>query len=279
MLYLLVHIVCESTVRFRPNTSLEKGLSVLRAFDGSRRTLRLKDIVEITGLEKSAAQRFTYTLLDLGLLRRDETTKEYSLSPRVLELASAFLKCDPLVERAYPYLLEASRRMDEAVNLVLLEGDAVIFAARIPGRQPFALDIVIGDWYPAWAIADGRAILASLPEQEARAIITHAERRAYTPQTITEVDSLMAELRAARKLGYAYAADQYVLETMSIGAPVLGFAGRPEAAVTIHGPTSRITEKVARRELAPIVMETARAISTVLLGRRGLPPLPRPQRP
>jgi IclR family transcriptional regulator, pca regulon regulatory protein len=266
-------------MRFRPNSSLEKGLSVLRAFDGSRTSLRLKDIVDITGLEKSAAQRFTYTLLELGLLRRDEETKNYSLSPRILEFASAFLKSDPLVERAYPYLLEASRRTDEAVNLVLREGGAVIFAARIPGRQPFALDIVIGDWYPAWAIADGRAILAFLPEQEARGIITESERRAYTEHTATGVEALMTELRAARKLGYSYAADQYVLETMSIGAPVLGFAGRPEAAVTIHGPTARVSEKTARRDLAPIVMETARAISTVLVGRKGLPPLPRPQRP
>ena len=266
-------------MRFRPNSSLEKGLSVLRAFDGSRASLRLKDIVDITGLEKSAAQRFTYTLLELGLLRRDEETKNYSLSPRILELASAFLKSDPLVERAYPYLLEASRRTDEAVNLVLREGGAVIFAARIPGRQPFGLDIVIGDWYPAWAIADGRAILAFLPEQEARSIIAESERRAYTDRTVTDVDTLMAELRAARKLGYSYAADQYVPETMSIGAAVLGFAGRPEAAVTIHGPTARVGEKAARRDLAPIVMETARAISTVLVGRKGLPPLPRPQRP
>jgi DNA-binding IclR family transcriptional regulator len=215
----------------------------------------------------------------MGLLRKDDQTKGYTLSPKVLEFASAFLKSNPLVERAYPYLLEASRRTEEAVNLVLREQDAVIFAARIPGRQPFALDIVIGDWYPAWAIADGRAILAALPEPEARAIVAASERRAYTDETVTDLEALMAELGAARKLGYAYAANQYVPETMSIGAPVLGFGGRAEAAVTIHGPTSRVSEKAARRDLAPIVIETARAISTVLVGRSGLPPLPRPQRP
>lgn len=266
-------------MQFRPNGSLEKGLKVLQAFDGTRPFLRLKDIIEITGLEKSAAQRFAYTLLDLGLLRRDEETKGYSLSPRILELASAYLKSDPLVERAYPYLLEASRRTDEAVNLVVREGSAVIYVARIPGRQPAQLDIVIGDWYPAWAIADGRAILAFLAAEEVRRLVDEAERRAYTPRTVIDPDKIMAELAEAKRLGYAYAADQYVMDTMSIGAPVFGFGGRPEAAVTIHGPTSRVSEKRARDELAPIALETAKAISTVLIGRKGLPPLPRPQRP
>lgn len=266
-------------LRFRPNSSFEKGLRVLRAFDGVRRSLRLKDIVELTGLEKSAAQRFTYTLLDLGFLRRDEATKSYSLTPRVLEIASAYLKGDPLVERAYPYLLEANRKTGETVNLVVREDTSVIYIARVPSRQPMFLDIVIGDWFPAWSIADGRAILAFLPEEQVRDIIARSELRPYTDKTVTDPKALMAELREARRLGYSYSADQYVPETMSIGAPILGFGGVPEAAVTIHAPNSRASAAFSRKELAPVVMETARAISTVLIGRKGLPPLPRPQRP
>lgn len=266
-------------LRFRPNTSFEKGLRVLRAFDGVRRSLRLKDIVELTGLEKSAAQRFTYTLLDLGYLRRDEETKSYTLSPRILELASAYLKSDPLVERAYPYLLEANRKIGETVNLVVREDTAIIYVARVPARQPLSLDIVIGDWFPAWSIADGRAILAFLPEAQTRDIIARSELRAYTDKTVTDSKVLMEELRTARKLGYAYAADQYVPDSMSVAAPIMGFGGLPVAAVTIHAPSFRASPDHAHKTLAPVTVETARAISTVLVGREGLPPLPRPQRP
>ena len=266
-------------LRFRPNSSFEKGLRVLRAFDGARRSLRLKDIVELTGLEKSAAQRFTYTLLDLGFLRRDEESKSYTLSPKVLELASAYLKGDPLVERAYPYLLEAARKTGETVNLVVREDTSVIYVARVAGSQPMFLDIVIGDWFPAWSIADGRAILAFLPEAQARDAIARSELRAYTDKTVTDPKALMDELRQARKLGYSYASDQYVPETMSIAAPVLGAGGVPEAAVSIHAPNARASAAYSRKILAPVAMEAARAIATVLVGRKGLPPLPRPQRP
>lgn len=45
----------------------------------------------------SAAQRFTHTLGQLGLLRRDPATKLYELSPRMLDFAYQFIGANELV--------------------------------------------------------------------------------------------------------------------------------------------------------------------------------------
>ncbi|RZA16878.1 MAG: IclR family transcriptional regulator, partial [Proteobacteria bacterium] len=63
--------------------SVDKAMKVLMAFDGSQRQLSLSDIAALTGMDLSAAQRFTHTLATLGYLNKD-SSKKYELSPRLL---------------------------------------------------------------------------------------------------------------------------------------------------------------------------------------------------
>ncbi len=241
--------------------SLEKGLRVLGAFDETRRSLRLTEIAAATGLDKSAAQRFTHTLFELGYLRKDVKTKHYSLAPKVLELGFTYLRTDALVERAAPYLLEASRRSEETVNLTELDGTEVVYVARVPSRHVISVDVILGTWLPAYCTATGRAILAFLPEDEARDILERSDRIAYTEVTETDLDALMGRLAEARRDGFAVAAEEYYIGDLSIAAPVFDFSCRPVAAVNMAVPSGRWTVAAVRKRLAGIVLDTARAIS------------------
>jgi DNA-binding IclR family transcriptional regulator len=73
------------------NQSLEKGLAVLRAFSGERRTMTLGEVAEHVGINKSSAQRMVYTLEQLGYLRKHPQTRRYQLSPRVMEIGFNYL--------------------------------------------------------------------------------------------------------------------------------------------------------------------------------------------
>ena len=68
--------------------SLQRGLAVIRAFDGESRTLTLGEVATATGLARAAARRFLLTLVDLGYVRVD--ARLFELSPRVLELGRAY---------------------------------------------------------------------------------------------------------------------------------------------------------------------------------------------
>ena len=259
--------------------SLEKGLRVFSAFGDVHGSLRLSEIAAASGLDKSAAQRFTHTLHTLGFLRKDEKTKHYSLAPKVLELGFSYLHADALVERATPYLLEANRRSEETVNLSELDGAEIVYVARVPSRRAVNVDVLLGTRLPAWCTAAGRAILAHLPEARARAVLAQSELVSYTPATMTDPAALAQAFADARRDGFALAIGEYTPDEISLAAPVLDYAGQPVAAVNIATTTGSWTRAEARRRLAPIVIDTARAIARAAGNEPSLPPVPRPARP
>ena len=75
-------------------TSLEKGMLVLEAFSEDRSELGLSDIVKVTGLEKSAAQRYANTLHELGYLEKNAETRRFKPSVKYLEMAYSNLWSD-----------------------------------------------------------------------------------------------------------------------------------------------------------------------------------------
>ncbi len=241
--------------------SLEKGLRVLRTFDQHNRTLRLNDIATMTGLGKSAAQRFVHSLHTLGYLRKDEATKQYSLSPRVLELGFTYLSTDPLVERSMPYLRECNKRCEESVNLSELNETEIIYVARVPGRHVLSVDVLLGTRFPAYCTAPGRAMLAFLPDDQVKDILDRSDLCALTPHTITDRWAIMDRLAKVRSVGYELAEQEVYIGDVSVAAPVLDYSGRAVAAVNIGVPSPRWSPARVERDLAPIVIETARAIS------------------
>ena len=241
--------------------SLEKGLQILRVFDRERRDMGLSEIVEASGLDKSSVQRFTFTLHALGFLRKDEATRKYTLSPRVLELGFTYLQTDRLLEYATPLLYDANRRCGETLNITELVDTEVVYVARAPGRHVISVDIFLGMRVPAYACAPGRAILAFLDEKSAAAIIDRSTLQKFTPKTIASRAGVLRELKTVRSSGYAIAEEQCYLGEISIAAPIFNCQGQPMAALNASVPNSRWTTDRVRGELSPLVLETARAIS------------------
>jgi IclR family pca regulon transcriptional regulator len=241
--------------------SLEKGFQILRVFDRESSVMGLSEIVEASGLDKSSVQRFTFTLHALGYLRKDDSTRKYTLSPRVLELGFTYLQTDSLVEYATPHMYEANRRSGETVNVTELFDMEVVYVARAPGRHVISVDIFLGMRIPAHVCAPGRAILAFMEEIAAAAIIDRSELQKFTPKTIASKAGLLRELAQVRSQGYAIAEEQCYLGEISVAAPIFNGSGQPVAALNISVPNSRWSVKQIEEQLVPIVLETSRAIS------------------
>lgn len=242
--------------------SFAKGLEVLLAFGSRRATMNLPEIAEAAGISKSAAQRFAFTLENLGYLVKDPASKRYALTPRVLELGYRYLLVDRVLERASPYLLELNRKCRETVNFSEPDGDDMVFVARFPSYHNMPVYMPVGRRLPMYCTASGRAYLAALPEATAVDLLRHAQRRRYTPTTVTDVPALVDQLRQARTRGYSFANGEYYQGDLGIGVPILDESGRPIAAINVSGPSTRWTLERMGEELAPLMLETARLIST-----------------
>ncbi len=82
----------------------------------------------------------------------------------------------------------------------------------------------------------------------------------YTPATITDPALLRAELETVRRDGFATAVDELETGLAAIAAPVRGARGDVVAAISVSGPTLRMTPRRIR-ELQPILTDEARALS------------------
>ena len=244
------------------NSSLEKGLAVIRSFSASRRHMNLPEIAEAAGITRSAAQRFAFTLAALGYLRKDPKTKRYSLTPRCLDLGLGYLQANWLIDHANPFLLDLNRKCGETVNLSDPEGTDMVLVARFPSHKYIAIHMPLGRRLPMFCTASGRAYLSALPEDEAEELLGRCSPQAFTPNTITDMRTIRKLVAAARRDGYAWANEEYFRGDINVAAPVRDAKGRALGAINVSLPTSRWTLDAGRERIAPMLLETVRAIVT-----------------
>jgi IclR family pca regulon transcriptional regulator len=242
-------------------SSVEKAFHILRAFEAREGTLSLTEIAELTGLDKSSVQRFTYTLAALGYLKKDKEARRYAISPKVLSLGMIYLRTDPIVTRARFQLYELNKSIDATVNLTELDDTDVIYVVRYPGRQAVTVDVVLGMRRPAYCNASGRAILATMPDEEVRRILGRSNLVAYTEHTKTSEKAILAEIQKVRSQGFALTEQETTLGDISIAAAVLRPDGSSTAAVNLSFSTADWKSTDVARKFGPVVIQAARAVS------------------
>jgi DNA-binding IclR family transcriptional regulator len=242
--------------------SVEKSMRVLMAFDGQQRQLSLSQIAALTGFDLSTAQRFTYTLMTLGYLTKDEEVRKYELAPKVLNFAYHYLTSSDLVRRATPYLQQLSQETEETTNLTILDGADVVFVQRIVSRNVLNPNVVTGTRLPAYCTASGLAIMSTLDDAEIDDILDRSDLKMYTPFTIADRGQIKQRLMQFREQGYAHIREEYFLGDISTAAVVRDSRlGRALGAVNMAVTTARWNGESDERRHADLVMLAARAIS------------------
>ncbi|TAM92848.1 MAG: IclR family transcriptional regulator [Jatrophihabitans sp.] len=246
--------------------SLERGLAVIRAFDDEHPELTLSDVARTTGLTRAAARRFLLTLVDLGYVRTDG--RLFALRPRVLELGYAYLSSLGLPEVALPHMEALVAQVHESSSLCVLDGADIAYVARVPTRRIMTVAITVGTRFPAYATSMGRVLLAGLTPEALDAHLRDVELTELTPKTITRPDRLRAALSRVRAHGYALVDQELEVGLRSIAVPV-HVDGRVVAALNVSMHASRGSSDAARRQLLPLLRETAGAIDADLAATPG----------
>src|ERR1019366_8220957 len=210
-----------------------KAFEVLRVLSAAPTPLGLSEVVKVSGMGKSAAQRFLHTLCALGYIRQDKERKTYSITARVLDLAQSYLGADGLRGKASHFLRAANLKTEETVNLTVLDRLSVVYLMRYQGFHEISVDLSIGSKLPAFCTAPGRVILAYLEEGESTWVLEKTDIKAYTPFTVIEKIKIVAALAAIRRDGYCISNQEAFVGDISVAAPVFNFAGRVVAAVNI----------------------------------------------
>ena len=211
--------------------SLARGLAVLTAFDADHRELTLADVARRTDLSRAAARRFLLTLSDLGFVRTDG--KQFALTPQVLRLGAAYLTSLGLPEIASPHLERLSAQVGESSSCAVLDGDDVVYVARVAMRRIMSVGIAVGTRFPAYATSMGRVLLAGLDEAELDDYLLRTDRTRLTPTTLVDEKALREELTVIRERGWAFVDEELEIGLRSLAAPIRDARGRTRASVNL----------------------------------------------
>lgn len=241
--------------------SVEKAAVVLDAFGADRPAMGLQELVQATGLGKSAVQRYAFTLHTLGYLERDPVTRQYRPGLKLLELANAYLCADDLVRNAMPKLIDLRQKIGETVNMARLDGTDIVYVVRLPSMRTNYAATIPGRRVPALNTSSGRAILSTFGRDEAERAASEWPLRQFTPQTSMDREVIAEHIRHATASGYTISQSELILSEVGIAAPIIAPGGRAKAA--IHCSVSRLSwsPEQIERTIVPHLLDAANSIA------------------
>jgi IclR family transcriptional regulator, KDG regulon repressor len=255
--------------------TLSRGLDILEALARANEPwLGPSAIGERVGLDRATVTRLLRTLVETGYVTRDENTRRYRLTGKILWLAHGISARFDLRTIARPHLAALRDELGETVHLGIMEGLRVVYVDKLEAANSIQLVSAVGQTMPLHSTSLGKAMLAALPEEEREEMYLRMDFVPRTDRTIPDLAAFREEIRRTRLRGYATDDRENEPFGACVGAAIVGADGRPVGAISISGPYFRIHDRFhffgerARAAAAAIARELG-AEASVPAGSRG----------
>lgn len=246
------------------HTSLGKAILLLREVGrlSKGNSVKLGELVDVTGIHKATAHRLLAELRSYGLIEQLPANNTYRLGQLVLALAAAYHASLDLRERALETLRVLADETVLTAHLAVRDGDEVVYIEKVETSSNVRIASGIGWRGKLHCTSLGKALLAyGGPELIALAVKSELSRQ--TPRTIVSRSALEAELALTRERGYALDDCENQPEVRCIGAPVFDRNGQTIGAISVSGTTLQLPKRNVP-EIGEIVRSRARSLSQEL---------------
>ncbi|HZE06182.1 MAG TPA: IclR family transcriptional regulator [Solirubrobacteraceae bacterium] len=239
----------------RGTTAIDRGAELLVRVLEAEQPVALTDLASASGIPKSTASRLVSALERQGLVEQDGERGRLRPGPAILRVAERSMLERNLIELARASLDALSEASGETINLAVPARHGVEHVAQVDGRHFLGAGQWLGRTVDFHCTANGKLFMAF-----GRTTMPARPLAALTPKTITDPGELRRNLADVRREGFAEAIDELEAGLAAIAAPVRGAGGEVVAALSISGPTIRMTpDRIA--ELKPILIEEANTLS------------------
>lgn len=249
---------------------LQKALDLLEIITEGG-DLGLAELSARTGASKASSFRVLSTLHRRGYVSKDPVTRKYAPGPRLIALSFANVSKLQLAPRARAVLEELREEFGETVNLGILADHDVLYLDIAESARSLRMSSQAGARDRLHSTSLGKAILAALPPDEARALLESYDRKPATRRTIVDLEALTAELRVTRERGYSIDDEENEVGARCVGVAVTDVAGRPQAALSVSGPAARVFDSTIDA-MGERLKDAAEEVAT-LMGWRPVAPL------
>ena len=246
--------------------SLTRGLSILETLSRAEGGLTLTDIGQRVGLAPSTAHRLLATLERTGYVYQAGDLGLWYVGLGAFTVGSSFLASRDWVAQSHPYMRRLMEQAGETANLAILDGTEAVFIDQVQCRETMRTIVRLGSRVPLHASGVGKAIFATLPDEQVDAILKVKGLPRITDNTITSPETMWAALRVIRQRGFSFDDAEHLVGTRCVASPIYDEHAECLGAISIAGPISRLPD--ARiRQLGPVVAHTAEEITRKVGGR------------
>lgn len=226
--------------------TIDRSVAVMEQVASSPNGMTLSELARATGLASATCHRLLAALAKSGLVEREEATKSWRPGVTLVRIAAAVVPGDRLGAAVDNALSALRDRWQEFFYLAVLSDDSVICARSIQTSDPYRvlLSLPIGRRVVMHAAASSRAILAELPEKEARRLLGTERRTRFTTDTTTTIPALLEDLAQTHDRGYAACEEEIEYGISEYAVAIAGLPGEPPRSLTVVGPTQRLRRLV-----------------------------------
>jgi IclR family transcriptional regulator, acetate operon repressor len=235
---------------------IARAATILRALENENSGLSLGQIAQRVNLARSTVQRIVSALEIEKLVIAATPNGRVRLGPTILRLAAS-VRSD-FVSLARPFLERLSEELHETVDLSTVKKDHLVFIDQVVGSQRLRTVSAVGETFPLYCTANGKAYLSQLSDSAVEALIG----RVYTPRTpktLQKIDLLLADLKNARRTGIAFDREEHTLGVCAIGVALHDPLGNA-IAISVPVPSQRFPDRQIL--IAEKLMATKRAMES-----------------
>jgi DNA-binding IclR family transcriptional regulator len=239
---------------------ISRAAKVLKSLEGQSEGLSLSAIAKVVDLPRSTVQRIVAALITEGFLISASVGARVRLGPSLVSLGSA-AKAD--IDRVIlPHMKELSVDIEETVDLSVQDGNVMIFIDQVVANtQKLRAVSSVGDAFPIYSCANGKAILANMTDAEIDELLQKGMLTSLTEHTIKDLDSLYVEIDKIRKNGIAFDKEEHCDGVCALGIAIKDPYGR-NIAISIPIPSVRFNRN--KKSITEKLIEYKRIIEQAL---------------
>ncbi len=236
--------------------ALARGLAVLTCFTSERPRHTLVALSAQVHVPRATLYRLLESLCAAQFLERDNSGT-YTLGIKAFEVGAAYLATLDFPAIARAALEQLATTCKETASLGVLSDGEVVYVAIEHAQREIGIQSQIGTRHPAYCTALGKVMLADLPDDEVMRLTEKTGLPGLTDHTITTPDALLAELHNVRQHGYAIDNEERAYGIKCIAAPIHNYGGRVVGAISVSGPSFRVSADMLPDVIAAVTTAAA----------------------
>jgi DNA-binding IclR family transcriptional regulator len=244
--------------------AVDHALDLLEQFHGEVDELGVTELSKRLKLHKNNVFRLLATLESRGYIEQNRVTENYRLGLKTLQLGQTFIRQMGLLRQARPVLEWQVEQCNETSYVAILKDLHIVYLDVVETNLTVRVVPRVGARLPAYCTAAGKVQLAYMTDEELDNYFPTRELKGFTPNTITDKDTLKKHLQLVATQGYAIDNEELDIGVRCVSAPIRDYTRRIVGAVSISGPSMRFSDERLEKELIPLVIKAGEEISTKL---------------